>query len=122
RVGVGMENLADAFYDHRSRFNALVRCGRERSREAASLFYYLNRTAYNGLCRFNASGEFNVPYGRYANIRYVTDFIVYRETLASWTFTVGDLADEEIARTAIGYAQPPDAREFAQYPKAGDQS
>ena len=31
--------------------------------EAAGLFYYLNRTGYNGLCRFNSKGGFNVPFG-----------------------------------------------------------
>jgi len=119
RVGVGMENRAEAFYAHRNRFNALVRRGRERSREAASLFYYLNRTAYNGLCRFNASGEFNVPYGRYANIRYVTDFTAYRETLASWTFTVDDFADVTIAPSDFVYADPPYDVEFTKYAKEG---
>lgn len=31
----------------------------------ASMFLYLNRHCYNGLCRYNLSGEFNVPYGKY---------------------------------------------------------
>lgn len=31
----------------------------------ASLFVYLNRHGYNGLCRYNAAGTFNVPFGRY---------------------------------------------------------
>lgn len=35
------------------------------NREKAALFLYLNRHCYNGLCRYNSKGGFNVPYGRY---------------------------------------------------------
>lgn len=31
------------------------------------IFVYLNRHAFNGLCRYNAKGRFNVPYGKYTN-------------------------------------------------------
>ena len=36
-----------------------------------AMLLYLNRTGYNGLFRLNASGEFNVPAGRYDSPRIV---------------------------------------------------
>jgi DNA adenine methylase len=69
---------ADAYYDVRNnRFNT-QRAGLQRAADAepltyspelAAMFIYLNRTGYNGLFRLNASGEFNVPAGRYTNPR-----------------------------------------------------
>ena len=73
-----MRNDQALFYRHRERFNRLVAAGDSDSAEAAALFYYLNRTGYNGLCRFNRKGEFNVPFGRYHRINYATDFSAYR--------------------------------------------
>ncbi len=72
------------------RFNELVAAGRADSKEGASLFYYLNRTCYNGLCRFNRKGEFNVPFGRYKNIRYKDDFTDYRPVFTNWEFRCSD--------------------------------
>jgi DNA adenine methylase len=63
RISLPMENRAESYYAHRERFNDLIELGQARSEEAAALFYYLNRTGYNGLCRFNSSGRFNVPCG-----------------------------------------------------------
>jgi DNA adenine methylase len=51
-----------AYNDLRQQFNALPAGSRER----APLFLYLNRHGYNGLCRYNQRGGFNVPFGRYA--------------------------------------------------------
>lgn len=55
-------NSAD-YYLARSEFNdskqALSRL------RQASLFLYLNRHCFNGLCRYNQQGKFNVPFGQY---------------------------------------------------------
>ena len=34
----------------------------------ALLYYYINKTAYSGMIRYNAHGEFNVPFGRYKHL------------------------------------------------------
>ena len=61
QITIEMRNEEKSFYKHRSRFNELIKEGEGESAEAAQIFYYLNRTCFNGLCRFNQSGEFNVP-------------------------------------------------------------
>lgn len=53
-------NEQDRYLAFREEFNST----RNRRRRAA-LFLYLNRHGYNGLCRYNASGIYNVPFGRY---------------------------------------------------------
>ena len=53
-------NQEAVYYQLRERFN---HC--EDVFQRAVLFLYLNRHGYNGLCRYNLSGKFNVPFGRY---------------------------------------------------------
>ena len=53
-------NQPDVYYQLRQKFNELGF-----SRRRAALFLYLNRHGYNGLCRYNSSGYYNVPFGRY---------------------------------------------------------
>jgi DNA adenine methylase len=118
-IDLRMENDEEVFYEGRERFNALLKQGKLRSREAASLFYYLNRTGYNGLCRFNQSGEFNVPFGRYKKIGYVRDFAGYRAALAGWTFTNKDFETLDIRAEDFVYADPPYDVAFTQYSKSG---
>ena len=72
-----MQNSETYFYEQRTLFNQLIREGKADGELAAGLFYYLNRTCYNGLCRFNSKGEFNVPFGRYKKLIYKTDFSEY---------------------------------------------
>jgi DNA adenine methylase len=117
-VDVPMVNERAMFYRHRTRFNRLLASGDSRTRESAALFYYLNRTGYNGLCRFNRRGEFNVPFGRYGKVGYVRDFSAYRDVLAGWEFRTVDVARLPLEPDDFVYADPPYDVEFTQYAKA----
>ena len=119
QITISMENNAEAFYYHRARFNEMIRQGQSQSAEAAQLFYYLNRTGYNGLCRFNQSGEFNVPFGKYKTINYITDFSSYQQPLSKWQFQIGSFEDVTLAPMDFVYADPPYDVEFVSYSKEG---
>ena len=119
RVEIEMENEEALFYRHRERFNGLLASNQHEGLEAASLFYYLNRTGFNGLCRFNGTGEFNVPFGRYEHLRYTRDFTPYREAFAHWAFTNVDVESVTLVPGDFVYADPPYDVEFTQYSKGG---
>lgn len=52
------------YYQIRDMFNDLT----EKKYSDALLYFFINKTAYSGMIRYNTKGEFNVPYGRYANL------------------------------------------------------
>ena len=118
-ITIRMANQSELYYSQRERFNQLITSGRADSKEAAELFYYLNRTCYNGLCRFNSSGEFNVPFGRYNKINYIRDFAPYQRVFRDWQFTVGDFEQVTLSPDDFVYADPPYDVEFRQYSKEG---
>jgi DNA adenine methylase len=109
----------DLFYLHRARFNELIKESGARTVEAAQLFYYLNRTCFNGLCRFNRRGEFNVPFGQYKTVNYRTDFDEYRKRFRAWSFTNKDVAQLSIRPDDFIYADPPYDVEFTTYSAGG---
>lgn len=119
RLGIEMRYDEQLFYRHRERFNRLIQNGGAKSSEAAELFYYLNRTCFNGLCRFNKGGEFNVPFGTYTRINYASDFSQYAKTFGQWQFTNVDVALVETEATDFIYADPPYDTEFTTYSPGG---
>lgn len=56
-------NKEDMYYTVRSSmcYNAL---------DNAKKFYYLRKTCYRGMLRYNSKGEFNIPFGRYKTCNY----------------------------------------------------
>jgi DNA adenine methylase len=118
-ITIEMKNEEGSYYRRRRRFNRLIGNGDLESAEAAQLFYYLNRTCFNGLCRFNQSGEFNVPFGRHSAITYARDFSVFKSRLKNWEFSCGDLDALSIEPDAFVYADPPYDVEFTTYSSGG---
>jgi DNA adenine methylase len=114
-----LRNNRTAYDRARKRFNALLAQGQHATPEAATLFYYLNRTGFNGLCRFNRKGEFNVPFGSHKTIDYLRDFSAYRDTLQQWTFLNLDFEQVPIEKSDFIYADPPYDVDFTAYSKGG---
>lgn len=114
-----MEYDPDKYYEYRTEFNNLIRKKKAHTKRAAELFYYLNRTGYNGLCRFNKQGEYNVPFGTHSKINYVYNFLPYKEIFKNWQFTCNDFQETEIDAKDFVYADPPYDVPFTQYSKEG---
>ena len=55
-------NNEDLYYEMRKEFN--YPSGKYLH---GTIYYFINKTAYSGMIRYNKKGEFNVPYGRYKN-------------------------------------------------------
>ncbi len=114
-----MEYDPDKYYEYRSEFNSLIRKKKANTKRAAELFYYLNRTGYNGLCRFNKQGEYNVPFGTHSKINYVSNFLPYKEIFKDWQLSCADFQAIEIEPKDFIYADPPYDVPFTQYSKEG---
>lgn len=115
----GLKNESDFYYRKRAQFNAMIKEGEHLTATAARLFYFLMKTGYNGLCRFNRKGEFNVPFGQHKTIHYQTDFRAYQSVLAPWQFFQTDFQALALHGKEFLYVDPPYDATFTKYQGAG---
>ncbi|EFA3723070.1 DNA adenine methylase, partial [Escherichia coli] len=84
----------------------------------AVYFLYLNRHGYRGLCRYNKSGHFNIPYGNYKNPYFPEKEIrAFAEKAQRATFICASF-DETLAMLKAGdvvYCDPPYDGTFSGY-------
>lgn len=98
-------NNSDQFYLLREEFNTSTEPYRR-----ALLFLYLNRHCYNGLCRYNLRGEFNVPFGRYKKPYFPEEELYwFAEKSRNATFVCEHYRDTmaKAVAGAVVYCDPP---------------
>jgi DNA adenine methylase len=103
-------NDKDVYYAYRKAFNRLAAVANPKSLDLRSqLLYYLNRQCFNGLMRCNLKGEFNTPFGKYKQVKWLThqDFDLYAQRFATWEFHCGDFEQLELRPDDFLYLDPP---------------
>ncbi len=115
KIPIPLKNESAFYYEKREEFNALIRKKQYQNKKAAGYFYFLIKTGFNGLCRFNNSGEFNVPFGQHKTINYKNCFMDYKDLFGKWDFTHGDFENIKLAGNEFLYVDPPYDVEFTKY-------
>lgn len=113
-------NTEVSYYGLRNVFNESVD-----TLERSALFIYLNRHGYNGLCRYNLSGGFNVPFGSYKAPYFPENEIyLFSEKAQNATFRCQPFTDtfaQTLSKDVV-YCDPPyaplsDSANFSSYAK-----
>ncbi|MDO6445064.1 Dam family site-specific DNA-(adenine-N6)-methyltransferase [Colwellia sp. 1_MG-2023] len=98
-------NQAEAYYHLRTEFNATVD-----KYYRSLLFLYMNRHGYNGLCRYNKSGGYNVPFGKYKKPYFPEDELWFFAEKAQNAIFICESYRQTFARAENGdviYCDPP---------------
>jgi DNA adenine methylase len=102
---ISQNNCPDSYYHFRELFNTT-----QNLRLKAALFLYFNRHGYNGLCRYNAQGKFNVPFGRYKRLDVPTKKMqFFQDKSQNALFQKSDFAETmaQAKKGDIVYCDPP---------------
>ena len=98
-------NTKDSYYQFRKEFNAS-----DDSFTRSVLFLYLNRHGYNGLCRYNLKGGYNVPFGSYKKPYFPQaelEFFAEKAQRATFTCESFEQSFERAAGSDVIYCDPP---------------
>ena len=100
------ENHSESrYYELRDEFNV----SKDPERRA-SLFVYLNRHCFNGLCRYNQKGAFNTPFGRYDQVYFPdAEMLAFAEKLRTAELRRMDFREAlaEAGEGDVAYCDPP---------------
>lgn len=95
------------YYRMRDRFNTKALDALENT----VLFFFLNKTCFNGLYRVNKKGGFNVPFGKYESPTFFNEEVIYAdsELLQNVEIMNGDFEEtfSKIQGKSLFYFDPP---------------
>lgn len=91
-------NCKEQYYKIRTLFNSSMDL-----QEKSAFFLYLNRHGYNGLCRYNSKGIYNVPFGLYKKIHFPREeMLFFHQKSSKVKFVINDF------RKTFALAKPND--------------
>ncbi|RDB35165.1 MAG: Dam family site-specific DNA-(adenine-N6)-methyltransferase [Spirobacillus cienkowskii] len=99
-------NAEERFYEIRNKFNEV----KDSSIEKSAMFVYLNKHSFNGLCRYNSKGKFNVPFGRYKTVTApINEMKLFAAKSEFALFECCDFIDtfKKLSQGDIVYCDPP---------------
>jgi len=95
----------ELYYKLRDQYNGLSKATYSR----AALYFFINKTSYSGMIRYNAQGHFNVPFGRYEHFNTALITLAHSELLQRTEVLCSDY-EESFKRATDGdfmYLDPP---------------
>jgi len=98
-------NNEEQYYKLRLKFNET-----KDAYKRAILFVYLNRHGYNGLCRYNLKGGYNVPFGRYKSPYFPEkEMLAFHEKSKKAKFVLSSFEDviQSAKQGDVVYCDPP---------------
>lgn len=102
---IPINNTQEKYTELRNLFNSSVD-----KRIKSALFIYLNRHGFNGLCRYNSTGGFNVPFGRYTKPYFPEkEMLLFQEKTKIVTFLNCDFKSitPHLKQEDVVYCDPP---------------
>lgn len=116
-----VDGLAQTYAAARDRWNAMQ--GWSCAADAVALVLYLNRRGFNGLWRVNASGEYNVPAGKWKSRPPALPSLQDIQTWACALGYVSIRSEYTVWRNempgSVVFADPPYLGGFVQYTRSG---
>ncbi|MDW1583539.1 Dam family site-specific DNA-(adenine-N6)-methyltransferase [Vibrio sp. 947] len=102
------------YYKNRERLNQLITNGKTHSEEFAILFYVILRTSFNGMCRYNKKGFFNVPQGDSKPL-IREDLLGYKNIMSNWEILSTDFEKILLPDNAFLFVDSPYDETFSSY-------